>query len=107
MCLIPAALTVANLAATTCLMRSNIFTRTQKALQLMLVWVVPLLGATFVLSVWAHDRKSAPRDPIRPGEPSAGLPGIDSMSDHSHPTSIFGDVSSIDGRDGDGGGHSN
>jgi hypothetical protein len=87
-------------------LRSAIYSRTQKALQLILVWVVPLLGATFVLSVWAHDRHSASPDPISSNEASPWLPGIGPMSDRSHPTSTFGDISTHDGHGGDGGGQS-
>jgi len=99
-----AAVTLPNLVATVCLIRSAIYSCTQKTLQLILVWVVPLLGATVVLSVWAHDRKSASSDPVRSNEASPWLPGIGPMSDRSHPTSTFGDISTHDGLSGDGGG---
>ena len=81
-----------NVMATACLIRSGVYSSTQKALQLILVWVIPLVGATVVLSVWAHDRKISSRDPIRSGE-DPWLPGIGPMSDSSHPTSSFGDGS--------------
>jgi hypothetical protein len=55
---------VLNLVATVCLMRSAVYSASQKALQMALVWVIPLVGAIFVLSVRAHDRKSASRDPV-------------------------------------------
>jgi ABC-type nickel/cobalt efflux system permease component RcnA len=96
--LILAALTVASLAATACLLRSDNFTDTQKALQLILVWLVPLLGATFVLSVWAHDRQSESHGHSRSEDATQWLPGIGHMSDTSHPASTFGDVSTHDGQ---------
>ena len=101
MVLILIAVAVANLFATACLLRSDIFSRTQKLLQLILVWAVPLLGATFILSVWAHDRQSALRDPVRSNDDSPWLPGIGPMSDTSHPTSTFGDLGTHDGQGGD------
>jgi hypothetical protein len=99
--LILAAVTVTNFFATACLLRSDIFSRTQKALQLILVWAVPLLGATFVISVWAHDRQSASRDPIRSDDALPWLHGIGPMSDTNHPTSTFGDHITHDGQGGD------
>jgi hypothetical protein len=94
---------ILNIIASACLIRSRVYSRTQKALQLILVWVIPLIGATVVLSVWAHDRKISSRDPAHSGE-GPWLPGIGPMSDSSHPTNSFGDD---DTYSGDGGGQSN
>jgi hypothetical protein len=99
------AVTSLNLIASVCLARSGVYSGAQKALQLILVWVIPLVGATVVLSVWAHDRKTASRDPVRSGE-GPWLPGIGPMSDSSHPTNSFGDGGAHDGHGGDGGGQS-
>jgi hypothetical protein len=62
--------------------------------------VIPLIGATVVLSVWAHDRKTSARDQVHTGE-GPWLPGIGPMSDSSHPTNSFGDGGT---HSGDGGG---
>jgi hypothetical protein len=67
--------TLLNLVATVCLMRSDVYSAFQKTLQLALAWTVPLIGAILVLSVWAHDRESASRDPVRHDE-EPWLPGI-------------------------------
>ena len=93
---------ILNLMASACLIRSRVYSSTQKALQLILVWVIPLVGATVVLSVWAHDRKTSSRDPVGSGEGS-WLPGIGPMSDSSHPTNSFGEGGA---RGGDGGSQS-
>jgi hypothetical protein len=50
---------VLNLVATVCLIRSAVYSASQKALQLVLIWVLPFVGAILVISVWAHDRVSA------------------------------------------------
>ncbi len=94
------AFAILNVMASACLIRSRVYSSTQKALQLILVWVIPLIGATVVLSVWAHDRKTSSRDPVHTGE-GPWLPGIGPMSDSSHPTNSFGDGGA---HSGDGGG---
>ncbi len=97
------AFVILNLVATVCLMHSAIYSATQKELQLVLVWVIPLVGAVFVLSVWAHDRKSASRDPVLHGE-GPWLPGIGPENEHRHPGDSMGDSGSHDGHGGDAGG---
>lgn len=97
------AFAILNIIASACLIRSRVYSRTQKALQLILVWVIPLIGATVVLMVWAHDRKISSRDPAHSSE-GPWLPGIGPMSDSSHPTNSFGDG---DTHSGDGSGQSN
>jgi hypothetical protein len=94
---------VLNLIATVCLMRSAVYSTSQKRLQLALVWAVPLVGAILVLSVWAHDRKSASRDPVRYDEGS-WLAGIGPENDHGKHRGSLGDSSSHDGHGADGGG---
>jgi hypothetical protein len=94
---------VLNLVATVCLMPSNLYSRSQKTLQSVLIWVLPFVGAILVLTVLAHDRKSASPDLVRSDE-GLWLPGIGPLSDSSHPTSSFGDVGTPDGHGGDGGG---
>ena len=84
------ALIILNIVASACLIRSRVYSNSQKALQLILVWVIPLIGATVVLSIWAHDRKTSSRDPVHSGE-DPWLPGIGPMSDSTHPTGSFGD----------------
>jgi hypothetical protein len=93
---------ILNITASVCLIRSRVYSSTQKALQIILVWLIPLVGATVVLSVWAHDRKTSSRDPVHSGE-GPWLPGIGPMSDSSHPTNSFGDGGA---HGGDGGGQS-
>ena len=93
---------VLNLVATVCLMPSDVYSTSQKTLQLVLIWVLPFVGSILVLTVLAHDRKSASPDLVRNDE-GPWLPGIGSMSDSSHPTSSFGDVGTP-GHGGDGGG---
>jgi hypothetical protein len=68
-----------------------------------LVWVIPLVGAIFVLGVWAHDRKSTSRDPVRYGE-GPWLPGIGPENEHRHHGNNLGDSGSHDGHGGDTGG---
>jgi hypothetical protein len=97
------AFVVLNLVATVCLMQSAVYSATQKALQLVLVWVIPLVGSIFVLSVWAHDRKSASRDPVLHGE-GPWLPGIGPENEHRHPGDSIGESGSHDGHGGDAGG---
>jgi hypothetical protein len=94
---------VLNLVATVCLMRSAVYSAPQKMLQMVLVWVIPLVGAIFVLSVWAHDRKSASRDPVRYGE-GPWLPGIGPKNEHRHHGDGVGESGSHDGYGGDAGG---
>jgi hypothetical protein len=84
------AFAILNVMASACLIRSRVYSRAQKALQLIVIWVIPLVGAAVVLSVWAHDRKTYSRDPAHSGE-GQWLPGIGPISDSSHPTSSFGD----------------
>jgi hypothetical protein len=95
---------IANLFASVCVLRSAVYSNAQRGLQIALVWVLPLLGAAAILSVWAHDRNSTARDHVSSGEGSNWLPGIGPLSDRSHPTSTFGDFDTHDGNDGDGGG---
>jgi hypothetical protein len=102
-----AGIAIANVVASLCVARSEVYNGMQKGLQLMLVWVVPMLGATIVLSVWAHDRMSTSRGRVHSGEDSEWLPGIGPIGDRSHPTSTFGDSGSADGHGGDVGGHGN
>ena len=90
------AFVILNLVATVCLIQSAVYGAAQKALQLVLVWVIPLVGAVFVLSVWAHDRKSASRDPVLHGV-GPWLPGIGPENEHRHPGNSLADGSSHDG----------
>jgi hypothetical protein len=89
--LILTALVILNLVATICLMQSDVYTATEKGLQFVLVWAIPLVGATFVLTIWAHDRKSAPRDPMRHSE-GPWLPGIGPESENRHHDHNLGDA---------------
>lgn len=100
--LIVAVVTLLNLIASVCLLRSDVYSGIQKALQFMLIWVVPLVGASVVLIVWAHDRQSESRDPVNSGE-GPWLPGIGPISDTSRPTESFGDGILHDSHGGDGG----
>jgi hypothetical protein len=84
-------------------MHSVVYSASQKTLQLVLVWVVPLVGATFVLSVWAHDRKSATRDSIRNDE-GPWLPGIGPENEHRHNGAGLGEDGGHDGHSGVGSG---
>jgi hypothetical protein len=81
--------TVLNIVATACVIRSDVHSASQKTLQLILVWAVPLGGAILVLCVWAHDRKSASRDPDRHDE-GPWLPGMGPESDSVHHDDGFG-----------------
>jgi hypothetical protein len=92
-----------NLVATVCLMRSAVYSASQKTLQMVLVWVIPLVGAIFVLSVWAHDRKSSSRDPVRYGK-GPWLPGIGPENEHRHHGDSVGESGGHDGHGGDAGG---
>lgn len=88
-----------DLVATICVLRSTVYSASQKALQLTLVWVLPLLGATLVLIVWAHDRRaSSARDPAFQTE-GLWLPGLGPMSDSSHHDGVFGEGVTHDGHD--------
>ena len=71
---------VLNLVATVYLMPSAVYSGSQKTLQLVLIWVLPFVGAILVISVWAHDRKSASRDPVRNDE-GPWLPGFHHRAD--------------------------
>jgi hypothetical protein len=94
---------VLNLVATVRLMRSAVYSASQKALQLAVIWVIPLIGAILVLSVSAHDRKS--RAPVRYDE-GPWLPGIGPENDHGKHGGSLGDSISHDGHgaNGDGSG---
>jgi hypothetical protein len=91
-----------NVGAIVCLLRSDAYTPAQKTLQAILVWLVPLIGAVWVLSVWFHDRKSPASDPVRHAE-GPWLPGIGPENDSVHHGDSFGG-SSHDGHGGEGGG---
>jgi hypothetical protein len=93
-----------NLVATVCLLRSDLYTPTQKALQSVLIWVIPMVGAVWVLIVWVHDRKSTARDPFRDDE-RYWMPGMGPESDRVHRGDSLGG-SGHDGHGGDGGGSS-
>jgi hypothetical protein len=93
---------VLNLVATICLMPSAVYSGSQKTLQLVLIWVLPFVGAILVISVWAHDRKSASRDPVR-NEVGQWRPGIGPESDRAHHGGGFGEGTSLDGHGGDSG----
>jgi hypothetical protein len=93
---------VLNLVATVRLTPSDVYSTSQKILQLVLIWMLPFVGAILVLTVLAHDRKSASPEHVRNDE-GPWLPGIGPMSDSSRPTSSFGDVGTPDGHGG--GGH--
>jgi len=94
--------TALNIVATVCLTQSDVYSASQKTLQAILAWLVPLIGAILVLSVWAHNRKPASRDPDRHKE-GPWLPGIGPESDRVHNGDSFGG-SSHDGHGGDGAG---
>ena len=93
---------VLNLVATVCLIPSAVYSGSQKTLQLVLIWVLPFVGAILVISVWAHDRKSTLRDPVRNDE-GPWLPGIGPESDRAHHGGGFGEGASHDGHSGDSG----
>jgi hypothetical protein len=93
---------VLNLVATVCLMPSNLYSRSQKTLQSVLIWVLPFVGAILVLTVLVHDRKSASPDPVLNDE-GPWLPGIGPESDRGHHGDGFGDGASHDGHGGDSG----
>jgi hypothetical protein len=60
-------LTVANCWSTIAVTRDSVLTKKQKGLQVLLIWVLPFLGATAVLAVrhFASRQKDA-----SPGDPS-------------------------------------
>ena len=93
---------ILNLVATVCLMPSAAYSRSQKTLQLVLIWLLPLVGAILVIGVWAHDRKSASRDPVRHHE-GPWLPGISPESDRAHHGGGLEEGASHDGHSGDSG----
>jgi hypothetical protein len=93
---------VLNLAATVCVTSSIVYSSSQKALQLLLVWLLPLLGAILVLSFWAHDRKTSSRSPVRDDQ-EPWLPGIGPESDRNHHAGGSGDSGSHEWHGGDGG----
>ena len=83
-----------------------VYSTPQKTAQLALVWMIPLVGAILVLSVWDHDRKSASRDSVRYDE-GPWLPGIGPESDREYNGDNFGDGASHDGHGGDSGSSGN
>jgi hypothetical protein len=93
---------VLNLVATGCLMPSAVYSASQKTLQLVLIWVLPFVGAILVFIVLAHDRNSASRNPLSNDE-EPWLPGIGPESDRGHHGGGFGDGGSHDGHGGDSG----
>ena len=55
-------LLAANIAATAMVLRSHVAPRRQKALQMALAWLVPLLGAVVVITFhWLDSRKQGPQ----------------------------------------------
>ena len=58
---------VLNLVTTVCVTNSSVYSASQKTLQLVLVWLLPLVGAILVLSVWAHDRKRLSKSGLESG----------------------------------------
>jgi hypothetical protein len=98
-------LVVLNLVATFCLMQSAVYTASHKGLQFVLVWVIPLVGATLVLTIWAHDRRSASRDPERNREGLPWLAGIGPETENRHHAHNPGDTGhGHEGQGGDAGG---
>jgi hypothetical protein len=90
---------VLNVVATVGLMASAMYSTSQRTLQLVLIWVLPFVGALLVLTVLAHDRKSASRDPVHNDE-GPWLPGIGPESDPGHHGGGFGDGASHGGDSG-------
>jgi hypothetical protein len=72
-----AAAALLNLFATTELLRSDLETRTQKILQLLLIWLLPIIGVILVIAVRSQTLNT-PKP--RPGSDATGLslqPGSD------------------------------
>jgi hypothetical protein len=94
--LLVTAAVVLNLFASACSMQSFVYSASQKALQLALVWTVPFVGAILVLSVWAYDRKFAVHDPDRLDE-GPWPPGIGPEKDQGHHSDTLEDGGSHEG----------
>lgn len=56
-----ALLVILNLVATVCVFRSDFLSPMQKAAQLLLVWLVPFVGAILVIAILSNSRPA--RDP--------------------------------------------
>ena len=84
-------------------MRSEVYSASQKTLQLVVVWAVPFVGSILVLSVWAYDRKSATHDLVGRDE-GPWLPGIGPENGYGHHGGSPGDSGSHEGHGGESGG---
>ena len=62
-----------DLAATVVVLRSDFYSGPQRAWQLALVWLIPILGAACCLSFAAIHRRAIPK-------PSAAFPGSDTYN---------------------------
>jgi hypothetical protein len=52
-----AGVAVLDLVATICVTRSSIYTAHQKAMQVILTWLIPFVGSIFVLAVLFNERR--------------------------------------------------
>ena len=93
---------ILNVVATTMLTRSNFESRFQKSAQMILIWLVPFVGAILVIAVLSQS--NARLKPISNSDANANsIPGIgpESSRDSGH-QSHWGD-SGYGGHGGDGG----
>jgi hypothetical protein len=90
-------LLVANAAITSGVLRSSAYDPSQKALQLLLVWLVPVLGAVFV---WSFLRGAA-SDPLTTdlADRNGSSVGFDAQ------VNLNSDAADVGGFGGSGGGH--
>jgi hypothetical protein len=68
---IAVAVLIGNLIASFVVLRSDFYSPLQRGLQLLLVWLVPVIGAVCCASFASIHRREIPR-------PGAGFPGADS-----------------------------
>lgn len=99
---LPTAVIALNVGATLCIMPSAVYSASSKALQIVLIWLLPLVGAILVLSVWMHDRKPSPHHSVSDDQ-EPWMPGMGPESDRSRPHGGFGEGATHDGHNGDGG----
>jgi hypothetical protein len=91
-----------NIVATVFIVQSETATPRQKALQLIIVWVVPLVGAIIIIAVLKATGQERERSFDSGSSTTSWMPGMGPESDHSH-RGGYGEGSGDAGHGGDAG----
>jgi uncharacterized membrane protein YgcG len=94
-----AGVAVLDLIATICITRSSIYTAHQKAMQVMLTWLIPFVGSIFVLAVLFNEHRQSAAVKISHGNGSSDASDSGSYSNDGS----WGHSGGEGGHGGDGG----